>query len=84
MQHCRFRDGGAARFDPTDAQFLAEEEAKRNASVFSQSGQVKPVTLRFENLSYEVTVGDKKNPEVAWLAKMGQATDTNTTAMRLD
>eukprot|EP00045_Choanoeca_perplexa_P006495 m.55527 g.55527 ORF g.55527 m.55527 type:complete len:690 (-) comp13657_c0_seq1:26-2095(-) len=57
------------KFDPTDAQHLADEEEKRKQSVFSQSGQVKPVTLRFEDLRFEVDVGDKKNPETKEILK---------------
>ena len=49
-----------ARYDPTTAAFVAEQQSKRQASVFNE-GAVKPVTLSFEDLSFEVDVGAKKN-----------------------
>eukprot|EP00730_Choanoeca_flexa_P005423 TRINITY_DN11938_c6_g1_i16.p1 TRINITY_DN11938_c6_g1~~TRINITY_DN11938_c6_g1_i16.p1 ORF type:complete len:739 (+),score=188.31 TRINITY_DN11938_c6_g1_i16:284-2500(+) len=56
-------------FDPMDEGFIAEEAKKREESVFNQSGSVTPITLRFENLRFEVDIGDKKNPETKAILK---------------
>lgn len=53
----------SSRYNPLDAAFIEAEEAKRQSSVFN-TGQVKPVTLSFEGLRFEVDVGDKKHRQV--------------------